>query len=175
MFSFEGMWKLSEIEMMNVIESCSWIFFCCFWFVLTSNSAQQWLPYVSGLSPLVVWYLSSVEGNFSFPESSIYQNKQTKTTTTTTKQTLGLFLLIYFWYRISLYSSGCPGNHSVNQAGLELTDSFAWISSAGITGMHHHCLSKTFISKNQSLMIIAWFMHWVIHFWIRLIPPLLLE
>jgi hypothetical protein len=30
-----------------------------------------------------------------------------------------LFILV-FWDRVSLYSSGCPGTHSVDQAGLEL-------------------------------------------------------
>jgi hypothetical protein len=35
------------------------------------------------------------------------------------------FLLLLFWgffwlYRVSLYSPGCPGTHSVDQAGLEL-------------------------------------------------------
>jgi hypothetical protein len=35
-----------------------------------------------------------------------------------------LFIFIYFFFvfrdRVSLYSPGCPGTHSVDQAGLEL-------------------------------------------------------
>jgi hypothetical protein len=30
------------------------------------------------------------------------------------------FIFFYFWDRVSLYSSGCPGTHFVDQAGLEL-------------------------------------------------------
>jgi hypothetical protein len=30
------------------------------------------------------------------------------------------FLLLFFRDRVSLYSPGCPGTHSVDQAGLEL-------------------------------------------------------
>jgi hypothetical protein len=30
------------------------------------------------------------------------------------------YLFIFFWDRVSLYSPGCPGTHSVDQAGLEL-------------------------------------------------------
>jgi hypothetical protein len=32
------------------------------------------------------------------------------------------FLFFVFQDRISLYSSGCPGTHSVDQAGLKLRD-----------------------------------------------------
>jgi hypothetical protein len=31
-----------------------------------------------------------------------------------------LFLFLFFWDRVSLYSSGCPGTHFVDQTGLEL-------------------------------------------------------
>jgi hypothetical protein len=31
-----------------------------------------------------------------------------------------LFVFLYFWDSISLYSPGCPGTHSVDQTGLEL-------------------------------------------------------
>jgi hypothetical protein len=31
-----------------------------------------------------------------------------------------LFVFLVFWERVSLYSPGCPGTHSVDQAGLEL-------------------------------------------------------
>jgi hypothetical protein len=27
---------------------------------------------------------------------------------------------LFFWGRVSLYSPGCPGTHSVDQAGLKL-------------------------------------------------------
>jgi hypothetical protein len=33
---------------------------------------------------------------------------------------LFLFVCLFVWDRVSLYSLGCPGNHSVDQAGLEL-------------------------------------------------------
>ncbi|GAB1298665.1 Protein RFT1 homolog [Apodemus speciosus] len=42
--------------------------------------------------------------------------------------------------RVSLCSPGCPGTHSVDQAGLELQKSTCLcLPSAGITGMRHHC------------------------------------
>jgi hypothetical protein len=45
-----------------------------------------------------------------------------------------------FQDRVSLHSPGCPGTHSVDQAGLELRDPLASASQvAGIKGMHHHC------------------------------------
>jgi hypothetical protein len=31
-----------------------------------------------------------------------------------------LFCFLFFWDRVSLCSPGCPGTHSVDQAGLEL-------------------------------------------------------
>jgi hypothetical protein len=31
-----------------------------------------------------------------------------------------LFVCLYFWDRVSLYSPGCPGTHFVDQAGLKL-------------------------------------------------------
>jgi len=37
-----------------------------------------------------------------------------------------IYLFIYFFLfrdRVSLYSPGCPGTHSADQAGLELTNS----------------------------------------------------
>jgi hypothetical protein len=46
-----------------------------------------------------------------------------------------LFLFFVFWYRVSLFSSGCPGTHSVDQAGLELRNPPA---SAEIKGGRHH-------------------------------------
>jgi hypothetical protein len=41
-----------------------------------------------------------------------------------------LFYFIYFLDRVSLYSSGCPGTHSVDQAGLELRNLPASASQA---------------------------------------------
>jgi hypothetical protein len=39
-----------------------------------------------------------------------------------------LFIFIYFQDRVSLNSSGCPGTHSVDQAGLELRNLPAFAS-----------------------------------------------
>jgi hypothetical protein len=36
---------------------------------------------------------------------------------------LGLCLFLFFQDRVSLCSPGCPGTHSVDQAGLKLTNS----------------------------------------------------
>jgi hypothetical protein len=38
------------------------------------------------------------------------------------------YLFLFFWDRVSLYSPGCPGTHSVDQAGLELRNSPAFAS-----------------------------------------------
>jgi hypothetical protein len=40
--------------------------------------------------------------------------------------------------RVSLYSPGYPGTHSVDQAGPELWNLHACLPSAGIKGMGHH-------------------------------------
>jgi hypothetical protein len=42
------------------------------------------------------------------------------------------FLFFVFQDRVSLYSPGCPGTHSIDQAVLCLPN-------AGIKGMRHHC------------------------------------
>ena len=49
----------------------------------------------------------------------------------------------FFQDRVSLYSSGCPGTHSVDQAGLELRNlpASACLPSAGIKGVRHLCLA----------------------------------
>ena len=53
------------------------------------------------------------------------------------------FFFLCFQDRVSLYSHGCPGTHSVDQAGLELRNSPASASqSAGITGVCHQCLAN---------------------------------
>jgi hypothetical protein len=53
------------------------------------------------------------------------------------------FKLFFFRDRVSLCSSGCPGTHSVDQAGLELRNLPASASRV-IKGMHHHCPGKLF-------------------------------
>jgi len=44
-----------------------------------------------------------------------------------------LFVCLFFWDRVSLYSPGCPGTHSVDQAGLELRNSPA--SASRVLGL----------------------------------------
>jgi hypothetical protein len=46
---------------------------------------------------------------------------------------LFIYLFIYFWDRVSLCSPGCPGTHSVTQAGLELRNSPA--SASQVLGL----------------------------------------
>jgi hypothetical protein len=48
--------------------------------------------------------------------------------------------LLVFRDRVSLCSSGCPGTHPVDQAGLELRNPAPLcLSSTGIKGVCHHC------------------------------------
>jgi hypothetical protein len=47
-------------------------------------------------------------------------------------------LFCFFQDRVSLCSPGCPGTHSVDQAGLELRNLPACLPSAGIKGVCHH-------------------------------------
>jgi hypothetical protein len=50
-----------------------------------------------------------------------------------------LFVCFVFRDRVSLYSSGCPGTHFVDQAGLELKKSTCLcLPSAAIKGVCHH-------------------------------------
>ncbi|GAB1302510.1 Polycomb group RING finger protein 6 [Apodemus speciosus] len=64
---------------------------------------------------------------------------------------IGLLMKTQDILRVSLYSPGCPGTHSVDQAGLELRNPPASASqSAGITGARHHArrfepLEKKFV------------------------------
>jgi hypothetical protein len=44
-----------------------------------------------------------------------------------------LFFFFFFWDRVSLCCSGCPGTHSVDQAGLELRNSPA--SASQVLGL----------------------------------------
>jgi hypothetical protein len=46
-----------------------------------------------------------------------------------------LFCFVLFWDRVSLCSSGCPGTHSVNQAGLRLRDLPASAFSSQVLGL----------------------------------------
>jgi hypothetical protein len=48
------------------------------------------------------------------------------------------FFLFVFPDRVSLCSPGCPGTHSVDQAGLELRNPPASASECGIKGVRHH-------------------------------------
>ena len=56
----------------------------------------------------------------------------------------GLFFSFFFFVvfrdRVSLCSSGCPGTHLVDQAGLKLRNlpASVCLPSAGIKGVHHH-------------------------------------
>jgi hypothetical protein len=50
------------------------------------------------------------------------------------------------WDSVSLYSSGCPGPHFVDQAGLELKN-----PPAGIKGVRHHALLVCFFLDRVSL------------------------
>jgi hypothetical protein len=53
------------------------------------------------------------------------------------------FVFLFFQDRVSLYSRGCPGTHSVDQAGLELRNPPASASQVkGIKGVRHHCPAK---------------------------------
>jgi hypothetical protein len=56
-----------------------------------------------------------------------------------------LFVLVWFGFgfgfrdRVSLYSPGCPGTHSVDQTGLELRNPPASASQVLGLSMRHHC------------------------------------
>jgi hypothetical protein len=54
-----------------------------------------------------------------------------------------------FWFfqdRVSLYSTGCPGTHFVDQAGLETQKSACLcLPSAGIKGVRHHARQRIFL------------------------------
>jgi hypothetical protein len=53
---------------------------------------------------------------------------------------------VFLGDRVSLCSPGCPGTHSVDQAGLELRKSACLcLPSAGIKGMCHHCPANLFL------------------------------
>jgi hypothetical protein len=56
----------------------------------------------------------------------------------------------FFQDRVSLYSPGCAGTHSVDQAGLELRNQSACLClpSAGIKGVCHHTRPDIFYKAN---------------------------
>jgi hypothetical protein len=57
---------------------------------------------------------------------------------------------LVFRERVSLYSPGCPGTHSVDQAGLDLKKSACLcLTNAGIKGVSHHCLAYLLIYTNN--------------------------
>jgi hypothetical protein len=59
-----------------------------------------------------------------------------------------LFVCLFVCLRqVSLCSSGCPGSHSVGQAGLELRNPPA---SAGIKGVRHHAWLKRLLFATGS-------------------------
>ena len=61
-------------------------------------------------------------------------------------------LFFVFQDRVSLYSTGCPGTHSVDQAGLKLRIPPASASqSAGITGVRRHHPAVMMLSYLQVL------------------------
>jgi hypothetical protein len=51
--------------------------------------------------------------------------------------------------QVSLCSLGCPGIHSVDQAGLELRNLPASVPSAEIKGMHHHRPASAFFNNKS--------------------------
>jgi hypothetical protein len=53
---------------------------------------------------------------------------------------------LVFQNRVSLCSPSCPGTHSVDQAGLELTEILC-LPSAKIKVMCHQCLACLFFSR----------------------------
>jgi hypothetical protein len=58
----------------------------------------------------------------------------------------------FFWDRVSLCNPGCPGTHSVDQAGLELRNPPASASqSAGIKGVRHHTQLQNEILRKHFL------------------------
>lgn len=66
--------------------------------------------------------------------------------------TLLFAYLLFFWDSVSLcFRPDCPDTHYVDQARLELT--CLCLQSAGIKGIHHHCLkTHDFIGENQGAL-----------------------
>jgi hypothetical protein len=55
---------------------------------------------------------------------------------------------LVFWDSVSLCSPGCPGTHTVDQAGLELRNLPASASS-GIKGARHHARLSFLLIKHH--------------------------
>jgi hypothetical protein len=56
------------------------------------------------------------------------------------------------WDRVSLCSPGCPGTHSVDQAGLKLRNPPACLLSAGIKGVcHHHPAHSSLLTPHPTM------------------------
>jgi hypothetical protein len=97
--------------------------------VMNSQWAFFWRPACSGSSfrrqcPQLAEPLPSIRNLCHRGTESRY-NKISEMSWRWTSRLLPLFLFIYlfilvFWDRVSLCSPGCPGTHSVDQAGLEL-------------------------------------------------------
>jgi hypothetical protein len=76
---------------------------------------------------------------------------------------LSLFVCLFVWLvfrdRVSLCSPGCPGTHSVDQAGLELRNSPASAPtptpSAGIKGVRHHRPASLSVLRLQALPLLC--------------------
>jgi hypothetical protein len=58
-------------------------------------------------------------------------------------------VVVVFRDRISLCSPGCPGTHSVDQAGLKLKIRLP-LPTAGIKGVGHHCPAHTSFYEENS-------------------------
>ena len=65
------------------------------------------------------------------------------------------FLVLFFFRdRVSLYHPGCPGTHSVDQAGLDRTQKSACLClpSAGIKGVCHHARLNVLVKIKISIL-----------------------
>jgi hypothetical protein len=92
------------------------------------------------LSSRPAWSTEWVPEKPSFKEETKQEQQQKDVTH---QSSLGLesqdklIFCSVFWVRVSLYSPGCPGTHSVDQAGLKLTEIICLcLPSAGIKDTH---------------------------------------
>ena len=75
------------------------------------------------------------------------------------------FFFSFFWDRVSLCSPGCPGNHSVDQAGLKLRNSPA--SASQVLGLKACATTPSLVQffnllgKAATLLIELWGLKWV--------------
>jgi hypothetical protein len=62
-----------------------------------------------------------------------------------------MFVYLFFEMGVSLCSPGCPGTHSVDQAGFELRNLPASASQVlGLKALGHHCPALKFIFNDGS-------------------------